>query len=175
MLYLLACWDIADQTGKQIIKRKAVKHLAKDFDPNFYKHAVFKNIFTKDEYPELLQNFIECTLSSCSPFDIMEEKGRLKIHSYVGYNYIICLAYLAVDFKQESIQRISKKSEYYNWLINPETYDYSNFNVKWLTEACPSYLRLKLHSVEVLKKKVAEELKREHDPQLAKFFIKHLY
>ena len=174
MLQILACWGIADETEKQIIKQKAVEHLEKKFTPDFYQHAVFKNIFTKDEYPELLQKFIECIEKSCSPFDIKEEKGRWKMQSYVGFNYINCLAYMGVDFKQESVQAISKKSEYYNWLINPDTYDSSFFNIKWLIQACPYYIKLKLRSVKGLKEKVAEELKREYDSQLAKFFIKHL-
>lgn len=173
-LQLLACWDIADEAGKLIIKQKAVEHLENKFVPDFYQHAVFKNIFTKDEYPELLQKFIECVEKSCSPFDIKEEKGRWKMQSYVGFNYLNCLAYMGVDFKQESVQAISKKSEYYNWLINPDTYDYTIFNIKWLTQACPYYIKLKLHSVKGLKEKVSEELKREYDSQLAKFFINHL-
>ena len=174
ILHLLACWDIADESGKQIIKQKAVEHLEKKFDPDFYSHAVFQNIFTKDEYPDLLQKFIECVVKSCSPFDIIEEKGRWKVQSYVGFNHINCLAYLNVDFKQESVQAISKKSEYYNWLINNDTYDYSNFDVKWLTQLCPYYIKGKLHSVKGLKEKVEEELKGEYDLQLAKFFIRHL-
>lgn len=174
MFHLLSCWNIADEGGKQVIKQKAVEHLQDKFDPDFYEHAVFKNIFNKDEYPELLQSFIECVAKRCSPFDIKKEKGRWKVQSYVGYNYINCLAYMQVDFKRESVQAISKKSDYYNWLINPETYDYSNFDVKWLTQLCPYCIRKKLYNIDLLKEKVKAELKKNYDSKLADFFVHYL-
>lgn len=170
---LLACWDIVDETSKVTIKQKVIEHLEKKIDPDFYMHAVFKNIFTKKEYPELLQKFIEYIVESCSQLDFIQEKGRWIVQNYAGHNYINCLAYMEVDFKQERVQAISKKSEYYNWLINFETYDYSNFDLEWLTH-CPYYIKSKLLHVDSLKEKVKAELKRKYDPKLAEFFFGNL-
>jgi hypothetical protein len=174
MIHLLACWKIADESGKIIIKQKAIEYLESKFDPDFYLHAIFKNILTKDEHIEFVKKFIECTAKLCSRFDLKEEKERCKIQSYVGFNYINCLAYMEVDFKQECIQPISKISDYYSWLINPEAVDYSNFDLRWLTQACPYYIRRKLSLIDSLKEKVKEELKQNYDSRLAEFYIMYL-
>jgi hypothetical protein len=171
MLQLLAAWNIADDEGKQMIKLKVIEYLQNKYNPDLYMHAVFKNILTKEEHPELLHKFIECTVSRCSPFDIKQEKGRWRVQSYVGHNYINCLAYMNVDFKLSSVQEISKKSDYYNWLINPETIDYSHFDLRWLTHHCPYFIRKKLYNLDSLKLKVKESLRIKYNSDLAKFLF----
>ena len=170
---LLACWKIADDSSKKIIKEIALEYLEKKFDPDFYEVAVFEDVFSKDE-THLLQQFISYANSACSAYDVKEEKGILIPQSFNGLNSINCLAYLDVDFKQENVQTISQKSEYYNWMINYEVYDYSSFNVKWLTQFCPYYIRIKLRSAKGLKERVIEELKWNYDSELAKLFIEYL-
>lgn len=172
---IFALWQIADQTGKNAIKQKAVECLQNKFDSDFYMHAAYKGVFTKDEYPELLKSFIESVVESCSSYDIKQENGKWKFQSFKGFNYINCLAYLKVDFNEENIQEISKKSDYYNWLINYETYDYTDFDLKWLTELFfPYHNKKKLQQIKQLKDKVRQELKDKYDTRLAEFYTKNL-
>ncbi|MBK8443136.1 MAG: hypothetical protein IPL35_06830 [Sphingobacteriales bacterium] len=172
---IFAAWNIANETGKQAIKQKAVEYLESKFDADFYIKAAFKGIFTKDEKPNLLKSFIESVVESCSPYDIKQDNGKWKVQNFRGYYFIDCLAYLNVDFKQESVQEISKKSDYYNWLINCETYDYTTFDLKWLTELLiPYHIKEKLQHIEPLKEKVIKELKDNYETKLAEFYTKNL-
>lgn len=172
---IFASWNIADETGKNAIKQKAVEHLQNNFDSDFYMSAAFKGVFTKEEYPELLKCFIESAVESCSPYDIIQENGKWRFQIFAGFNYINCLAYLNVDFRQENVQEISKKSDYYNWLINCENYDYTNFDLKWLTELpIAYYIKQKLQQIEPLKGKVTKALKDNYDAKLAEFYTKYL-
>src|SRR5690606_33240572 len=152
---IFALWKIANETGKQTIKQKAVEYLQSKFDSDFYMNAAFKGVFTKDDNPELLNSFIASVVESCSPYDIKQENGKWRFQNFTGFNFINCLAYLNVDFKQDNVQEISKKSDYYNWLINYATYDYSTFDLKWLTQLhFPYHIRKKLQQIEPLKEKV---------------------
>lgn len=171
---IFASWKIANERGKQLIKQKAVEYLQNEFDADFYMNSVFKGVFTKDEHPEFLSNFIKSAIQICSSYDIKEENDKWKFQSFAGFNYINCLAYLNVDFKREDIQEISRKSDYYNWLTNYETYDYTNFNLKWITELyVPYYIKPKLKLVKPLKDKIAEALKENFDAKLAEFYWKN--
>ncbi|MBK9220677.1 MAG: hypothetical protein IPO16_00970 [Saprospiraceae bacterium] len=172
--YLYAPLAISDQNGKKIIKQKVIEYLENKFDPDFYERGISLDIFTKEDHKDLLQKYIAYANKCCSSYDVKEERGIWIIQNYSGFNCISCLAYLKVDFKHEDIQSISKKSDYYNWLINFDTYDYSNFNTKWLTQLCPEFIKTKLNSIESLKEKVSEELKKDYDNNLAEFFIKYL-
>jgi len=172
---IFASWKIADETGKQAIKQKAVEYLQGKFDADFYMNAAFKGVFTKDENPEFLKSFIESAVENCSAYDIKQENGKWKFQNFTGFKFINCLAYLNVNFKQEDVQEISKKSDYYNWLINCETYDYTNFDLKWLTELFfPYHIKEKLQQIEPLKEKVIKELKDNYNTKLAEFYTKNL-
>lgn len=172
---IFASWRIAYETGKNAIKQKAIEYLQNKFDSDFYMNAVFKGVFNKDEYPELLNNFIECVAESCSPYDIKQENGKWIFQSFTGFNYINCLSYLNVDFKQENVQKISRKSHYYNWLINYENYDYTNFDLKWLTELfVPYHIKQSLQQVEPLKEKVKQAIEDNYNVKLAEFYVKNL-
>jgi hypothetical protein len=172
---IFALWNIADETGKQAIKQKALEYLEGKFDADFYMNAAFKGVFIKDENLGLLKSFIESAVENCSAYDIKQENGKWKFQNFTGFNFINCLAYLNVNFKQENVQEISKKSDYYNWLINYETYDYTNFDLKWLTELFfPHHIKEKLQQIEPLKEKVIKELKDNYDTKLAEFYTKNL-
>jgi len=172
---IFAAWNIANETGKQVIKQKAIEYLESKFDADFYMNAVFKGVFTKDGNQDFLKSFIDSVVDSCSPYDIKQDNGKWKFQNFTGFNFINCLAYLNVDFKQESIQKISKKSDYYNWLINYETFDYTNFDLKWLTELfVPYHIIEKLQHIEPLKEKVIKELKDNYETKLAEFYTKNL-
>lgn len=171
---ILAIWSVADEQGKLIIKQKAVECLEKNFEADFYQRAVFYDILDKDQYPEFLESYITYAQNHSHLFDIKEENGHWIFQSFTGYNCLNCLAYMKVDFSLSSIQQIAQKSDYYNWIINFENFDYSNFNFKWLIDACPYYLQLQLYKVEALKQKVEYELCINYSPELASFYFKHL-
>jgi hypothetical protein len=171
---ILAFWNIAEESGKQLIKQKAIEYLDNTFDADFYQEAVWTGVFNKDEHSSFLQQYIVYAQNNCHKHDLQEENGHWIFHSYIGYNCINCFDYLHLDFNEESIQAIAQKSDYYNWLINFKHYDYSNFNFKWLIEACPQYLKPQLHTVKSLKEKVAMQLAKEYDENLAAFYIKNL-
>lgn len=174
MTQILAVWNVADENGKTIIKQKAVHYLEETFDAAFYEKGISLGVFSKDEYTNFLEHYICYAQNNCYKFDLSEEKGRWIVQSYTGWNCLHWLDHMKVDFSKESIQVIAQKSEYYNWLINFENYDYTNFNLKWLTDACPYYLKMKLYRSASLKEKVTNELCKSYNEELAIFFVKYL-
>jgi hypothetical protein len=171
---ILAFWNIADENGKRLIKQKAIDYLEATFDANFYRDAVYASVFSKDEQPNLLQQFINYAKENCNSHDLKEEHGHWIFNSYVGYNSIYCLNYLGVDFNDEALQAIAQKSDYYNWLINFKDYNYSNFHFGWLIDACPLYIKEQLYIVDDLKKEVTNKLTKKYDERLAVFYVKYL-
>ncbi len=171
---ILAFWDIADESGKRLIKQKAIDYLEVTFDADFYQEAAYTGVFKKDEQPNFLKQYITYAQENCHSYDLKEEHGHWIFNSYVGYNCVYCLDYLGVDFNDEAMQVIAQKSNYYNWLINFKNYNYSNFPFRWLTDACPLYLRKQLYKVDSLKKEVANELAEKYDEKLAPFYVKYL-
>lgn len=171
---IFSLWNVADENGKLLIKQKAVEHLENKFDPELYQYGVFTGAFNRFEYTNLLDQYIFYAQNACHEFDLKLEKGHWIFHSFAGFNCLNCLLLLNIDFTEDRIQVIAKKSEYYNWLVNYDTYDYSNFDCSWLIDACPFHLKMKINKVESLKKKVASELSKDYNPELGAFYIKYL-
>lgn len=165
---------ISDEKGKSLIKQKSLDYLEKSFDADFYQYSAIFDLFNKNEHTDLLNQYIEYAQDKCGKFDLIEDKGHWLIRDYTGFNCINCLAYLDVDFKTENIQLIAKKSDYYYWLINYESYDYSSFNLKWLVHICPYHLKTKFYKVAPLRDKVALALTENYDQELASFYFKYL-
>jgi hypothetical protein len=174
MTQILAFWNVADENGKILIKQKAVAYLEETFDAEFYEKGISLEVFNKDEYTNFLEQYICYAQNNCYKFDLSEEEGSWIVQSYIGWNCLHWLDHMKVDFSKRSIQVIAQKSEYYYWLINFENYDYTNFNLKWLTDACPYYLKIKLYRSASLKRKVANELHKNYNEELATFFVKYL-
>lgn len=171
---MCALWKIANESGKLLIKEKALRSLEEKFDADFYQRGAFLGIFNKDEHQNLLEQYIIYAQNNCRKSDLKEEKGRWIVQDYTGFNCIVCLDYMDVDFKTAGIQAIANKSDYYYWLINYENYDYSEFNFKWLIDACPHHLKVKLRKVNSLRKAVVKQLLLNYDKELAFFYTKHL-
>lgn len=173
MTQILAVWSIADQAGRGLIRQQATGYLQKMFDADFYQDAVFSGVLTKDDSPAFLSAYIQHANTHCNRHDIREENGHWIFQSYIGYNCINCLLYMEADFSRTDIQELAAKSEYYNWLVNHEHYDYTNFEFKWLTDACPYYLRVNLWKLKALKKELEKHLSGHYDEGLAKFFVRY--
>lgn len=172
---ILALWQIADKKGKSLIRRRVVKRLEKSFNADLYQNGIFLNIFHKENLVNLFQLFVTYTRDSCNEFDLKREKGHWVFQNYTGFNCVNCLLYMNVNLKEREYQLIAEKSTYYNWLINHENFDYTDFDFKWLTEACPYYLKVKLYQIESLSREVVKELASNYNDELAIFFSKYFF
>lgn len=168
---LIGLYLISEPSSKIIIKTKIIEYLNADFDPNLYESACFYDLFSKNEFPEFLEKYLDYSLAHCTEFDYKLENGKWIAQSYAGINSLICLAHLGVDFKHEKIQLISKKSDYYEWIINPDVFDYSKFQVCWLKSFLPYFMRDNIKTSGVLKLIVEEELRTNFDVELAKTYL----
>ena len=174
MSQTIAIWNIADPENQQLIKQNAIEYLEKSFDADFYESAVFLEIFDKNE-TFFLNQYIHYAKEHCSRFDIRKEKDHWIFQSYIGYNCINCLLFMDIDLQKEKVlEEVKNVSDYYNWLINSETYDYTDFDFKWLIEACPHNLKIKLFANAHLKDKVKQRLLQKYDDALAIFYTKYL-
>lgn len=168
---LISLYIISNEEYRKLIKNESVKYLNSNFNANYYQLACFYNIFNKDEYPDFLNSYLDYAEKQCTPFDYKQEGDKWIAQSFTGINCIICFKHLDIDFSHLRIQALSKKSDYYNWLINPKTFDYTKFNKSWLSSFMPVYIRKEIKAIEPLKNFVLCELEKKYDSELAKLLF----
>ena len=172
---IMSFWTIFDKQGKKQIENYMIKSLTDDFDAHLYQDAAFIGIFTKENQPVLFDKYLSYAVACCSPNDIKKVKGKWIYTSFLGVNALSCLNSMGIDFRDKQLSEIADKSEFYNWVINPEEYDYSNFDLKWLIDLCElPFLTKRLKGIDGLKSKVEIALKKKFDKQLSEFYTKQV-
>jgi hypothetical protein len=99
--------------------------------------------------------------------------GKYSLSDVVFFNYAIVIYSLKIDFNREELTKITDLNEFESWILNPNTYDYSTFNPKWLIDIKNTIILERLKNQPEILKSIEVELKKEFDPTLAE--IKYKY
>ena len=142
-------YPIVSDDFSEVIQQSILKNLETEFSNSLYFQAAKNKIIPyKPLFPQFLQS------------------GQTED--------IIALAYhLDLDLSEASFQEIAQKSDYYNWLINLETFDYTKFKIHWLTKTHGNldiFLN-KFKNVPAIKTKLEAYLKTTHSEQLRKIYF----
>jgi hypothetical protein len=99
--------------------------------------------------------------------------GKLELTDLVFINYIATIYKRNIGFDRNELKLVTNVNPFESWLLDPEHFDYANFEAKWLTDIQSEYMLDRLRSVPAIKKALDEELQKEFDPVLAK--LRHEY
>ncbi|MCK8480953.1 DUF4365 domain-containing protein [Psychroserpens algicola] len=163
-------------SGTQKNIRKIIKEELKlIFNPDFfYLYTIYEVI---DFDSELFNKFIENV-----PDDTKKDE---RIKSFIGdswyYNYrldqVINLMYhfdMPFDKKLRKLSKKTNSKNYYDWLMNLEGYDYTNFDVYWiLKHKTDSYFKA-FNKSKKMKKIIQKSLKENYIEGVAKIYFNML-
>lgn len=165
-------WFIANTKIRLSIQQTLIKSLQSCFDyTNYIDYALNKII----PYQDFLLNALEY-LQNSKYKGLYEKVGnKYMTDDYNSFNHFIQLFYFFnIELPTQFIEEYEGYSTYHKFLLNPEEFDYSNFNVEWLSVyQCKSY-RDKFKKVKKLKITVKKELNKNFTKELAEVYHKYL-
>lgn len=65
-------------------------------------------------------------------------------------------------------------SDYYDWLLDLEGFDYDKFNPIWINQYATTFFLKKIFSNSEVQKKVRGYLKNNHQPKLAYYYSQYV-
>tara|TARA_R110002050_G_scaffold261556_1_gene401736 strand:- start:276910 stop:279783 length:2874 start_codon:yes stop_codon:yes gene_type:complete len=165
---------VSNEECIRILNKEVEDVLGEKFDVDFYDHLIRKQLYDykkKDYFKRLLED-----VSNSDEIGFKNEfKGDNPVfEGYRFYNFIILLNILKIDKESELLSVFANISEYEKWLLNPEKYNYSNFDAKWVLASDNKFILDSLRGIEDIVNAVEIELKKEFNPILSEIYYKYL-
>jgi hypothetical protein len=79
-----------------------------------------------------------------------------------------------IALPQAFIERMNGISDYYDWLIDMEKFDYKKFNPLWINQYPTKYYLEKIFSFSQIRKMTRNYLKTNHQPTLAYYYSQYV-
>ncbi|MEZ4850070.1 MAG: hypothetical protein R3B93_15925 [Bacteroidia bacterium] len=129
---LINFFDLFNQKDKKLIKEIIEIRLNNEFDSDIYYSSVFANII---HYKKHLKEYISEIPKRKGEISFKEMFGGQKDDKNHRLNNFVNLAYFVnLDLNVPEIQSLSNGVDYYEWLLNLKSFDYSKFKPYWVLE-----------------------------------------
>ena len=168
---LFFIWFIANSKIRDKIQEIIINSLQKNFNFTHYIHC---SIYKVIPYDHFLSNTFKY-LRKAKHKGLYEKVGNTYItDDYNDFNYFIQLVYsFDIEIPKQFIQEFEIYSDYHKFLLNPEEFDYSDFEVEWLFVFQHKAYRERFKKIEKLKMAVRKELDKNFTNELAELYHKH--
>lgn len=168
---LIYLWAISNDEIKEELKQKITAKLDKKFDDNLYTNAAFKKIIDFNQYFEQYIAEINKTKGNGA---YTLSSGRPKMQSLVFINAMVFIYNMNVKGDDKRLEAFTNLADHMKFYLNPEKFDYTNFNVEWLDMVDGREIFYKRFAkIPALKKEIEKALKEKFDPELAELYAKY--
>jgi hypothetical protein len=155
---------------KNRIKEEIIERLNQRFDWRlYYLSAVYDILGTDNEFFSKLIDIHIAAKPKASFFGHYSKDERIRDFR-LGAIINLCFKY-KIDLKGERFSHLKRYDPYYDWLMDMEDFDYSQFNPRWISEYPTTYYFNRMEKVKGIQEKVHEYLKKHNDPLLMKHYM----
>ncbi|MBN2881759.1 SIR2 family protein [Candidatus Woesearchaeota archaeon] len=131
---------------------------------------------------EILNSFLEILLNECNrfpDFEIRDDGLPQEINSFSVWNdlhFIVNIIYVNDFFKEEFISDIynSVESKMFKWILKPEEFDYSDFNISWVLPFRNKQITKVLKNIDAIKDSISIGLQENYNENVAKIYFEQL-
>ena len=166
---IVPLWSISDDEIKKELKNQICDKLDKEFDVDLYTKASFAEIIDFNKYFEKFIAQIDKTKGG----NYTLQHGKPAMQSFVFINAIIFIYHMKVNSDDKRLQAFTNLSDYMQFYLFPEKFDYQNFKVEWLLIAPREVFFERFKGISAIKKEIQKALKEKFDIELAEIFIKY--
>lgn len=165
--YLL---KIVDEKCKNILNSEIEEMLDKEFLFQIYDDLIRKKLYDYRKRDYFKRYIDEIKLNREKGFTNEFREGKPIFEGYGFYNFIILLNILNIERNVELLEGFNHISNFEKWLLNPNDFDYSNFNIKWIIAADNVYILKNLKGIKPLIKSLENELKKDFNSRIAEIY-----
>jgi len=157
-----------------LIQKPALKRLKDNFDPKYFYSLLLYDIipYKKGMYDKYVMSIKDMTKIKTGSEYLIGIKPR-KNHNL---NNLINLSYkhnLPFTKKIKNLSNYAHESEYYEWLMDLEGFDYTKFNHYWILEYKTSIYFDEFKKHKKLKTEIKKALKIDYIEGVAKIYISY--
>lgn len=160
---------VCDDRCKQVLFKIFESHLDATFDCSFYESLLYDA-----DYDVESKNYFYkyCEIVNKTKDRGTYRYGKLKLTDLIFINFILTIYNLDIDFEREDIKLVENLNDFEKWILNPDKFDYTKFDVLWLTDL-PKKMFKRLKNNTTIQNEIENKLIEDYSPDLAE--IKYKY
>jgi len=169
---LLDLYPILDEEGKAFFKTELLKELNRDFQSYYYLELLERGILTWNEgdyFDKFVQQIKRLDFGTEPIFDgesyDLNNTSRINFLAY----YHLC----EVPSNTPALKALTNRTSFTVWALDPEHFDYSSFDPRWLLVIYPPQLLKRLAQIPAAKEVIRDYLLTKPDSKLAPLYIKY--
>lgn len=165
---LVNLYEYVDGQQRQEVRKVILERLNNRFDTDLYYRAVVNRVV---DYKSYFQDFIQRIPKSTEESSIKElVTGRKDSYNY-RLNQLVQICYMN---EMKIPVDLHPPTDYYQWLFDPENFDYEKFDVSWLLEfKVRTYLE-RFSKIPKIKEAVEAFLRKSTHKDLSQLYFNHL-
>lgn len=164
---IVSLWSMSDANIRPELKEIIVEKLSNKFDSDLYTEACFEDIIDYNDYFERYIAEIDKTKNGGYTL----QGGKPKMQSLVFIKAMIFIYHMKVSCDDKRLKAFSNLTDYMEFYLFPETFDYKKFKVEWLLIAPREIFFERFKKIPEIKEEIERALKKKYDNELAKILI----
>lgn len=162
-------YPIAEEQFKTQIKNKMISNLELKYSPyNYYVASILDILPISTAF---FQSFIVAAQPRPDQLTMRkifhgEDDNRFRLLDML---LNLCFKY-QINLLDVTELKFKGFSDYYDWLLDMQEFNYNKFKVKWLSLYTTKFYFIEFRKHPVIKNKLAEHLKSNRDPQMERIF-----
>ena len=129
------------------------EHLDEQFDADLYRSLLWDDALMYTEGNYFAQWVAEVNSTKGNGYQGVKE-GRPKFENYDFLNFTLLIYAKGIPLETPELQQFSNLSLFEQWLIQPEKFDYTNFELNWLAALNHSQFFTRLKQIEPLRQAI---------------------
>jgi len=156
---------------KKNLQKKLIAQLKTNFKPDVYYTLAIHDII---DYKAFFDQYLQASEPPSEP------NKRRPIYDQTVANYyrlseILNLAFkFKLDLREERFQRFKGISDYYDWLLDMDNFDYSKFDAKWILAYRTDFYLNQIFEIDRVKAELKSYLRKYKHPILSELYIAFL-
>lgn len=167
--HFLYLWKISSEQNKKLIEEQLRDNLNTRFNFYDFMNATYEGVL---HYSDYLSKFIE-EAKQYAAEPLKWDGIKPNQLNLIFINLVIFIYKLQIPFNNPLLKSLKKVPPHWNFYLNPNTFDYSQFDYRWLLLVEYEGVYVGLQKIKPLKLSIKKALKREYIKEIAEIYVKY--
>lgn len=166
---LISIFNVVSKESQEKINAAIDSYLERRFDSACYESCVFENIFEVN-HKDYFEKYVQAIAATKGKGLVKIENHIPDFQDFIFYNFIILVRRSQVSAKDPRLSVLTNLSNYEQWLINPDDFNYDFFDPEWLIASNQVILETIRH-IPSIRKMTYEHLQKNYSDELSKIYF----
>ena len=169
---LVPFWFITNERTQALIEEALATNLKERFSLRLYQTLLSRKIL-KRTTDDFLDTYLEKVNRVKGSGKYKLEYGAPFLDNYEFVNFAYHLYNLPINLTKKRLAIFTNLCDWQEWILSPETFDYSKFKTEWLFIFEEELFLKKFSEIPWIKEEIENSLRSSHNTELSEIYTKY--